>query len=174
MNLAPTASTTATLAMGDALAVALLDARGFTEEDFARSHPGGSLGRKLLLHVEDIMRTGEQLPRVTVDTSLHDGLIEMSAKGLGLTTVVDAEGRLLGVFTDGDLRRLLDKPFDLHESKMGDLMKRNPKNVQPKMLAAEAVHVMETSRVTALPVIDASGILVGALNVHDLFRAGVM
>jgi arabinose-5-phosphate isomerase len=174
LNLAPTASTTATLAMGDALAVALLDARGFTEEDFARSHPGGSLGRKLLLHVEDIMRTGEQLPRVTVDTSLHDGLIEMSAKGLGLTTVVDAEGRLLGVFTDGDLRRLLDKPFDLHESKMGDLMKRNPKNVQPKMLAAEAVHVMETSRVTALPVIDASGILVGALNVHDLFRAGVM
>jgi len=174
LNLAPTASTTATLAMGDALAVALLDARGFTEEDFARSHPGGSLGRKLLLHVEDIMRTGEQLPKVAVDTSLHDGLIEMSAKGLGLTTIVDAEGRLLGVFTDGDLRRLLDKPFDVHESKMGDLMKGNPKSVQPRMLAAEAVHVMETSRVTALPVIDASGILVGALNVHDLFRAGVM
>jgi arabinose-5-phosphate isomerase len=174
LNLAPTASTTATLAMGDALAVALLDARGFTEEDFARSHPGGSLGRKLLLHVEDIMRTGERLPTVTVDTSLHDGLIEMSAKGLGITTVIDAEGRLLGVFTDGDLRRLLDKPFDLHESKMGDLMKRNPKSVQPRMLAAEAVHVMETSRVTALPVIDASGTLIGALNVHDLFRAGVM
>jgi arabinose-5-phosphate isomerase len=174
LNLAPTASTTATLAMGDALAVALLDARGFTEEDFARSHPGGSLGRKLLLYVEDIMRTGERLPKVTVDTSLHDGLIEMSAKGLGITTIVDAEGRLLGVFTDGDLRRLLDKPFDLHKSKMGDLMKRNPKNVQPRMLAAEAVHVMETSHVTALPVIDTSGILVGALNVHDLFRAGVM
>ncbi|MFL6579030.1 MAG: SIS domain-containing protein, partial [Povalibacter sp.] len=105
LNLAPTASTTATLAMGDALAVALLDARGFTEEDFARSHPGGTLGRKLLLHVEDVMRTGEQLPRVTVDTSLHDGLVEMSAKGLGMTTVVDAEGRVLGIFTDGDLRR---------------------------------------------------------------------
>ncbi len=174
LNLAPTASTTATLAMGDALAVALLDARGFTEEDFARSHPGGSLGRKLLLHVEDVMRTGERLPKVTIDTSLHDGLIEMSAKGLGMTTVVDAQDRVLGVFTDGDLRRLLDKPFDLHDSKMGDLMKRNPKSVQPKMLAAEAVHVMETSRVTALPVVDEAGTLVGALNVHDLFRAGVM
>ncbi|HEY6642588.1 KpsF/GutQ family sugar-phosphate isomerase [Povalibacter sp.] len=174
LNLAPTASTTATLAMGDALAVALLDARGFTEEDFARSHPGGSLGRKLLLHVEDVMRTGERLPKVTVDTSLHDGLIEMSAKGLGMTTVVDTQDKVLGVFTDGDLRRLLDKPFDLHRSTMGDLMKRNPKSVQPRMLAAEAVHVMESSRITALPVIDASGTLVGALNVHDLFRAGVM
>lgn len=174
LNLAPTASTTATLAMGDALAVALLDARGFTEEDFARSHPGGSLGRKLLLHVEDVMRTGEQLPKVTIDTSLHDGLIEMSAKGLGMTTVVDDRNRVLGVFTDGDLRRLLDKPFDLHRSKMGELMKRDPKSVRPKMLATEAVHVMETSRVTALPVTDAEGTLVGALNVHDLFRAGVM
>ncbi len=174
LNLAPTASTTATLAMGDALAVALLDARGFTEEDFARSHPGGSLGRKLLLHVEDVMRTGEQLPKVVVDTSLHDGLIEMSAKGLGMTTVVDDHNRVLGVFTDGDLRRLLDKPFDVHRSKMGELMKRNPKSVQPKMLAAEAVHVMETARITALPVTDAEGTLVGALNVHDLFRAGVM
>ncbi len=159
--------------MGDALAVALLDARGFTEEDFARSHPGGTLGRKLLLHVEDVMRTGEQLPRVTVDTSLHDGLVEMSAKGLGMTTIVDAAGRMLGVFTDGDLRRLLDKPFNL-QSRMGDLMKSNAKSVRPKMLAAEAVHVMETSRITALPVVDESGQLVGALNVHDLFRAGVM
>lgn len=174
LNLAPTASTTATLAMGDALAVALLDARGFTEEDFARSHPGGSLGRKLLLHVEDVMRTGERLPKVTVDTSLHDGLIEMSAKGLGMTTIVDDRDRVLGVFTDGDLRRLLDKPFDLRRSKMGELMKRDPKSVQPKMLAAEAVHIMETSRITALPVTDAEGTLVGALNVHDLFRAGVM
>lgn len=174
LNLAPTASTTATLAMGDALAVALLDARGFTEEDFARSHPGGSLGRKLLLHVEDVMRSGEQLPRVTVDTSLHDGLTEMSAKGLGLTTIVDAQGRLLGVFTDGDLRRLLEKPFDLHQSRMGDLMKRNPKTAQARMLAAEAVQIMDSSRITALPVIDAEGRLVGALNVHDLFRAGVM
>ena len=174
LNLAPTASTTATLAMGDALAVALLDARGFTEQDFARSHPGGSLGRKLLLHVADVMRKGEQLPRVAVDTTLHDGLIEMSAKGLGMTTIVDGSGRVLGVFTDGDLRRLLGKPLDLHGSRMGDLMKPNPRTVQPQMLAAEAVHVMETSRITALPVVDTDGVLVGALNVHDLFRAGVM
>ena len=174
LNLAPTASTTATLAMGDALAVALLDARGFTEEDFARSHPGGSLGRKLLLHVEDVMRTGEQLPRVGMDTSLHDGLLEMSAKGLGMTTVVDDQNHVLGVFTDGDLRRLLDKPFDLHKSKMGDLMKRNPKSIQSRVLAAEAVQVMESSRITALPVVDTNGVLIGALNVHDLFRAGVV
>jgi arabinose-5-phosphate isomerase len=174
LNLAPTASTTATLAMGDALAVALLDARGFTEEDFARSHPGGNLGRRLLLHVEDVMRTGERLPRVSVDTSLQDGLIEMSDKGLGMTTVVDAGDHVLGVFTDGDLRRMLDKPFDLHRTRMGDVMTRNPKSIQPRMLAAEAVHVMETKRITALPVVDDSGVLVGALNVHDLFRAGVM
>lgn len=174
LNLAPTASTTATLAMGDALAVALLDARGFTEEDFARSHPGGSLGRRLLLHVEDVMRTGERLPRVSVDTSLQDGLIEMSRKGLGMTTVVDAGNHVLGVFTDGDLRRMLDKPFDLHQTRMGDVMTRNAKSVQPRMLAAEAVHVMETKQITALPVVDADGVLVGALNVHDLFHAGVM
>ena len=174
LNLAPTASTTATLAMGDALAVALLDARGFTEDDFARSHPGGSLGRRLLLHVADVMRTGERLPRVSVDTSLHDGLIEMSNKGLGMTTIVDAGDHVLGVFTDGDLRRMLDKPFDLHQTRMGEVMTRNPRSVQPRMLAAEAVHVMETKRITALPVVDETGVLVGALNVHDLFRAGVM
>ena len=174
LNLAPTASTTATLAMGDALAVALLDARGFTEEDFARSHPGGSLGRRLLLHVEDVMRTGEQLPKVTVDTSLRDGLLEMSRKGLGMTTVVDAADHVLGVFTDGDLRRMLDKPFDLQAARMGDVMTRSSKSVRPRMLAAEAVHVMETGRITALPVLDDAGVLVGALNVHDLFRAGVM
>ena len=174
LNLAPTASTTATLAMGDALAVALLDARGFTEEDFARSHPGGNLGRRLLLHVEDVMRTGERLPRVTVDTSLQDGLIEMSNKGLGMTTVVDAGNRVLGVFTDGDLRRMLDKPFDLRQTRMGDVMTRNATSIQPRMLAAEAVHIMETKHITALPVVDGSGVLVGALNVHDLFHAGVM
>ena len=174
LNLAPTASTTATLAMGDALAVALLDARGFTEEDFARSHPGGSLGRRLLLHVEDVMRTGEQLPKVRVETSLRDGLVEMSHKGLGMTTIVDADDHVLGVFTDGDLRRMLDKPFDLQAARMGDVMTRSSKFVKPRMLAAEAVHVMETSRITALPVLDDAGVLVGALNVHDLFRAGVM
>ena len=174
LNLAPTASTTATLAMGDALAVALLDARGFTEEDFARSHPGGSLGRKLLLHVEDVMRTGSQLPRVAAETSLHDGLVEMSAKGLGMTAIIDAAGKALGVFTDGDLRRLLDRPLDVYRLKMGEVMRIKPKSVRPKMLAAEAVHVMETNRITALLVIDDDGVLVGALNVHDLFRAGVM
>ena len=174
LNLAPTASTTATLAMGDALAVALLEARGFTEEDFARSHPGGTLGRRLLLHVEDVMRTGDQLPAVTVDTLLRDGLIEMSRKGLGMTTIVDADRRVLGVFTDGDLRRILDKPLDLRSTRMGDVMTVNPKTVRPRMLAAEAVHVMETTRITALPVLDETGKLIGALNVHDLFRAGVM
>jgi arabinose-5-phosphate isomerase len=174
LNLAPTASTTATLAMGDALAVALLDARGFTEEDFARSHPGGSLGRKLLLHVEDVMRTGERLPRVHAADSLHDGLVEMSAKGLGMTAVVDTNGRALGVFTDGDLRRLLDRPIDIHRITMGEVMKANPKSVRPRMLAAEAVHVMETNRITALLVTSEDGMLAGALNVHDLFRAGVM
>ena len=174
LNLAPTASTTATLAMGDALAVALLEARGFTEEDFARSHPGGALGRRLLLHVEDVMRTGDQLPHVTVDTLLRDGLLEMSSKGLGMTTIVDAEQRVLGVFTDGDLRRILDREVDLRSTRMGEVMTRNPKFAEPRMLAAEAVHIMETTRITALPVLDATGKLVGALNVHDLFRAGVM
>lgn len=174
LNLAPTASTTATLAMGDALAVALLDARGFTEEDFARSHPGGNLGRRLLLHVEDVMRTGERLPRVSVDTSLQDGLIEMSDKGLGMTTIVDADDHVLGVFTDGDLRRMLGKPFDLHQTRMGEVMTRHASSIRPRMLAAEAVHLMEMKRITALPVVDDAGVLVGALNVHDLFRAGVM
>lgn len=174
LNLAPTASTTATLAMGDALAVALLEARGFTEEDFARSHPGGTLGRRLLLHVDDVMRTGDQLPIVAADTSLHDGLVEMSRKGLGMTTILDARQRLVGVFTDGDLRRMLGQPVDLQAATMGSLMNRTPRSIRPRMLAAEAVHVMETGRITALPVVDDAGHLVGALNVHDLLRAGVM
>lgn len=173
LNLAPTASTTAMLAMGDALAIALLEARGFTEEDFARSHPGGSLGRRLLLHVADVMRTGDQLPAVSPDTKLRDGLLEMSRKGLGMTTIVDADRRVIGIFTDGDLRRVLDKPFDADQP-MQAVMTPNPKTCRPRMLAAEAVHIMETSRITALPVVDDAGALVGALNVHDLFRAGVM
>lgn len=173
LNLAPTASTTAMLAMGDALAVALLDARGFTEEDFARSHPGGSLGRRLLLHVADVMRTGTELPTVGPDVPLREGLLEMSRKGLGMTTVVDSDNRVVGVFTDGDLRRVLDKHFDPDQS-MKDVMTASPKTLRPRMLAAEAVHIMETHRITALPVIDESGVLVGALNVHDLLRAGVM
>ena len=173
LNLAPTASTTATLAMGDALAVALLDARGFTEEDFARSHPGGSLGRRLLLHVADVMRTGDQLPAVNLQAKLRDGLLEMSRKGLGMTTIVDEHKHIIGVFTDGDLRRILDKSFN-PDVPMAEVMTPKPKTIKPRMLAAEAVHIMETSRITALPVIDDAGVLVGALNVHDLLRAGVM
>ncbi|HKQ81980.1 MAG TPA: KpsF/GutQ family sugar-phosphate isomerase [Steroidobacteraceae bacterium] len=174
LNLAPTASTTATLAMGDALALAVLEARGFTEEDFARSHPGGTLGRRLLLHVADVMRTGEHLPRVAPDATLRDGLLEMTAKGLGMTTIVDDQDHVLGVFTDGDLRRALDKGIDVHLVTMREVMTSKPRAAQPQMLAAEAVHLMESARITALPVIDGSHRLVGALNVHDLFRAGVM
>jgi len=174
LNLAPTASTTATLAMGDALAVAVLEARGFTEQDFARSHPGGNLGRRLLLHVRDVMRTGDQLPTTTAQTNLRDGLLEMTRKALGMTTVIDADRRLVGVFTDGDLRRALDRSLDLKVVSMQDVMTRNPKAVRADMLAVEAVHIMETSNITALPVVDTDGLLVGALNVHDLFRAGVM
>jgi len=174
LNLAPTASTTATLAMGDALAVAVLEARGFTEEDFARSHPGGSLGRRLLLHVDEVMRTGDDLPAVGPDTPLGAGLLEMSRKGLGMTTIVDEARRVIGVFTDGDLRRALDKLVDVHATRMRDVMTANPKMARPRMLAAEAVHLMETYRITALPVVDDAGTLVGALNVHDLLRAGVM
>ena len=174
LNLAPTASTTATLAMGDALAVAVLEARGFTQDDFARSHPGGSLGRRLLLHVEDVMRTGEDLPMVGPDTLLRDGLLEMSRKGLGMTTIVEDGRRVTSVFTDGDLRRALDRQSDPHRTRMHEVMTPEPKVARPRMLAAEAVHIMETYRITALPVVDDAGLLVGALNVHDLLRAGVM
>ena len=174
LNLAPTTSTTVTLALGDALAVAILEARGFTHEDFARSHPGGSLGRRLLLHVADVMRRGERLPKVRPDASLRDALAEMSRGALGMTAVVDERDRLLGVFTDGDLRRLLDRPTDIHKITIGEVMKTSPQSARPRMLAAEAVHIMESKHITALPVIDDDGVLVGALNVHDLFHAGVM
>ena len=174
LNLAPTASTTAALAMGDALAVAILEARGFTEEDFARSHPGGTLGRRLLLHVDEVMRHGDELPAVGPDTPLSAGLLEMSRKGLGMTTVVDGQRRVIGVFTDGDLRRALDRQLDIHATRMRDVMTVNCKVARPRMLAAEAVHLMEAHRITALPVVDDDGTLVGALNVHDLLRAGVM
>jgi arabinose-5-phosphate isomerase len=173
LNLAPTASTTATLAMGDALAVAVLEARGFTEQDFARSHPGGTLGRKLLLHVEDLMRTGDAVPRSAPEAPLSAGLLEMSRKGLGMTVVVDASGRVLGVFTDGDLRRALDRQIDVHATDMRSVMTAQGRSIGPKELAAEAVRLMEVHRITALPVVDA-GRLVGALNVHDLMRAGVV
>jgi arabinose-5-phosphate isomerase len=174
LNLAPTASTTAALAMGDALAVAVLEARGFTEEDFARSHPAGSLGRRLLLHVEEVMRRGEELPAVGPDTLLSAGLLEMSRKGLGMTTILDERGRVLGIFTDGDLRRALDRQIDVHATAMRELMTPRGKVAKPRMLAAEAVRLMQEHRITALPVVDDEGRLVGALNVHDLLRAGVM
>jgi arabinose-5-phosphate isomerase len=174
LNLAPTASTTATLAMGDALAVAVLEARGFTRDDFARSHPGGALGRQLLLHVEDLMRTGTALPRVAPDDPLSAGVLEMTRKGLGMTVVVDAEERILGVFTDGDLRRALEGQIDVHGTPMRAVMKSPGKRIGPRELAAAAVHLMEVHRITALPVADSAGKLVGALNVHDLMRAGVV
>jgi arabinose-5-phosphate isomerase len=174
LNLAPTASTTATLAMGDALAVALLESRGFTAEDFARSHPGGALGKRLLLLVEDLMHTGDAIPRVSADTPLAGGLLEMSQKGLGMTAVVGADGNIEGVFTDGDLRRAFAKNLDVHSTMMKDVMTRAGKTIGPGQLAAEAVRILEQNKITALLVIDETGALVGALNVHDLLRAGVM
>ena len=173
-NLAPTTSTTTALALGDALAVAVLEARGFSAEDFARRHPGGTLGRRLLLHVEDIMRTGSAVPRVTPDTLLASGLVEMSAKGLGLTAVVDADDRVLGVFSDGDLRRALDRRTDVHAATMRQAMTTGARTIGPRELAATAALLMETHRVTALLVVDAQQQLIGALNVHDLMRAGVV
>ena len=173
LNLAPTASTTAMLALGDALAVALLEARGFTPQDFARSHPGGTLGRKLLLHVSDVMRTGEHLPVVSPSALLSEGLVVMSRKGLGMCVIVD-QGRMLGVFTDGDLRRALDQHADVHRTTMREVMTAPGKSVRAGELAAEAAHLMEKHRITALPVIDEAGVLIGAFNVHDLLRAGVL
>lgn len=174
LNLAPTASTSAALAMGDALAIALLEARGFTAEDFALSHPGGSLGRKLLLRVGDLMHTGDEIPQVTEHTSLSDGLLEMTSKGLGMTGISDADGKLLGVFTDGDLRRTLDHGVDIRAATMADVMTRGCKTASAEMLAAEAVHLLEQYKISALLVVDADDRVIGALNIHDLFRAGVM
>jgi arabinose-5-phosphate isomerase len=174
LGLAPTASTTAALVMGDALAVALLEARGFTSEDFARSHPAGALGRRLLLHISDIMHVGDEVPRVPADASLRDALVEMSRKRLGMTAVVDTESRLLGVFTDGDLRRALDSSSDLRGLTVLDAMTRQPKTFGPDKLAVEAARLMEEFKITALVVIDAEQRVVGALNIHDLLRARVV
>ncbi len=174
LNLAPTASTTATLAMGDALAVALLKCRGFTAEDFALSHPSGSLGKRLLLRVEDIMRSGADVPRTGPAVRLRDGLMEMTEKGLGMTAVVDDDGAVLGVFTDGDLRRALDRGVDVHTTAMREIMHADCKTVAPEVLAMEAVHILEENKITSLLVVDGNERLVGALNVHDLFRAGIM
>ncbi|NOR37351.1 MAG: KpsF/GutQ family sugar-phosphate isomerase [Woeseiaceae bacterium] len=174
LNLAPTASTTATLAMGDALAVALLKIRGFTAEDFAMSHPSGSLGKRLLLRVADVMRSGDDVPKVTADVLLSEGLMEMTQKGLGMTAVVDADENILGIFTDGDLRRALDAGVDVRKTAMHEIMHTKCKTTTSDILAAEAVNVMEENKITGLLVTDEGGRLVGALNIHDLFRAGIM
>jgi len=174
LNLAPTASTTATLAMGDALAVALLKKRGFTAEDFARSHPSGSLGKRLLLRVSDVMRTGDRVPAVSPDVSLRDALLEMTDKGLGMTAIVDADRRILGIFTDGDLRRTLDAGADIRATIIRDVMHANCKTIDQDVLAAEALHVLEQNKITGLLVADEDGLLIGALNIHDLFREGLM
>jgi arabinose-5-phosphate isomerase len=174
LNLAPTASTTAQLALGDALAVALLDARGFREEDFARSHPGGALGRKLLTHVRDIMRSGDAVPRVTAQTGFTDMMREMSVKGLGATAVVDDVGRPLAIFTDGDLRRAIERGIDLRGLHAADVSSAGPRTVRVDALAVEAAGVMELARVTTLLVVDETGVLVGALNTNDLLRAKVI
>lgn len=174
LGLAPTASTTAALAMGDALAVALLDARGFTAEDFALSHPGGRLGRRLLLRIDDLMHTGEAIPRVDEKTPLADALLEMTRKGLGMTAVVDDHTRVTGIFTDGDLRRALDKAIDVHTTPVSAVMTPSPQCIQPGLLAAEALAMMEQHSINALLVTDADQQVVGALNMHDLLRAGVV
>lgn len=174
LGLAPTSSTTATLAMGDALAVAMLEARGFTAEDFARSHPGGRLGRRLLLLIKDIMHTGTAIPKVQENALLKEALMEMSRKGLGMTAVVDTQQALLGVFTDGDLRRHLDEQVNVHTTPIAQLMTRHCKTVHSDKLAAEALQIMEAHKINALLVVDDQGTLVGALNMHDLLRAGVV
>jgi len=175
LGLAPTSSTTAALVMGDALAVALLEARGFTSEDFARSHPAGDLGRRLLLHIRDVMHAGDDVPRVAAAASLTEALVEMSRKRLGMTAIVDADQRLLGVFTDGDLRRALDDArIDLRSVGVAELMSRTPKTIAADQLAVEAAHLMETHQISALVVVDDAHRVVGALNIHDLLRARVV
>lgn len=174
LGLAPTSSTTAALAMGDALAIALLQARGFTEADFARSHPGGSLGRRLLLHVADIMRHGAAIPRVLEDASLNEALLEMTRKGLGMTAVVDVEDHIIGIFTDGDLRRTLDQGLDIRNAQVREVMTPGCVTLPARSLAAEALKLMDQKRINALLVADEHNRLVGALNMHDLLNAGVI
>jgi len=174
LNLAPTASTTAQLAMGDALAVALLDARGFKAEDFARSHPGGALGRKLLTHVSDVMRAGDAVPRVGVSASFSDLMREMSAKGLGATAIVDAQNSVLGIFTDGDLRRWVERGVDLRDKTAQDVMHAGPATISADALAVDAVELMELRQITSVLVVDTDGRLCGAVNTNDLMRAKVI
>ena len=174
LGLAPTTSTTAALAMGDALAIALLEARGFSAEDFARSHPGGRLGRRLLLRIGDVMHTGADVPRVGADQNVSSALVEMTRARLGMAVVVDGNDRVLGVFTDGDLRRTLEGGIDMNRVRIEEVMTRDCATVSPELLAAEAVNLMQRRAVSALPVVDGAMRLVGALNVHDLLRAGVL
>lgn len=174
LDLAPTSSTTATLVMGDALAIALLEARGFTAEDFAFSHPGGALGRKLLLRVSDIMHSGDEIPRVAADASLSQALMVMTDKGFGMTTVMDANNHLLGIYTDGDLRRSIDKGIDIRSAKVGELMNTTPKSLRDNTLAAEALQVMEQAKINVLLITDEQKNLVGVLKINDILRAGVI
>ena len=173
MNLAPTASTSAALAMGDAIAVALLEKRGFTKEDFAKSHPGGSLGKQLLLSVEDIMHTGDEIPKVYETDKLASGLIEMSEKALGMTVIINEKDDLVGIFTDGDLRRTLESKVDIQNTNMNEVMKKNPYVIKKETLAYNAVAKIQEKKITSLVVVDGKKVI-GALNIHDLFRAGVM
>lgn len=174
LNLAPTASTTAALALGDALAISLLEARGFSEEDFARTHPGGALGKRLLIRVAELMHRGDRLPCVSEDASLHDALFEMTRKGLGATAIVDAENKLIGIFTDGDLRRTLEKNADLRGVAVASVMTRNPLTMRSDKLAAEAAQLMQARRITCVLIVDDDNRLVGAIHTHDLLRAGVI
>jgi arabinose-5-phosphate isomerase len=173
LDLAPTSSTTVALVMGDALAIALLEARGFSAEDFAFSHPGGALGRKLLLKVHDIMHQGREIPRVAPQTPIREALLEMTAKGFGMTTITNGNGHLAGIFTDGDLRRALDKGIDFHSTSIADFMTTRCKTVTPDVLAAEALRVMEESKITTLVVVDHDARPIGVINLHDLLRAGI-
>lgn len=174
LNLAPTSSTTVTLAVGDALAVALYKARGFNAEDFARSHPGGKLGRRLLLYVSDIMHTGENIPAVTNEATLRAGLLEMTSKGLGMVSVIDQDNKLVGILTDGDLRRILNKGTDVYTAKITDVMTPDPRTTTPDRLAAEIVQMMRTQSINGLVVVDSENHVVGALNMHDLLRSGIV
>ncbi len=173
LNLAPTSSTTVTLVMGDALAIALLEARGFTANDFALSHPGGALGRRLILKIDSIMHTGDSIPKITLGSALSSALLEMSSKTLGMTTVVDQDGVLAGIFTDGDLRRAIDRGIDIHQCPIDDIMTSNCRTIKPGMMAAEALRIMEDNKITVLVAVNDSGQPVGVIHTHDLLKAGV-
>ncbi|MFT6164578.1 MAG: arabinose-5-phosphate isomerase [Zhongshania aliphaticivorans] len=173
LNLAPTSSTTVTLVMGDALAIALLEARGFTANDFALSHPGGALGRRLILKIDSIMHTGDSIPKIRLGSALSGALLEMSSKTLGMTTVVDHAGVLAGIFTDGDLRRAIDRGIDIHKCPIDDIMTRNCRTIKPGTMAAEALRIMEDNKITVLVAVNEDGQPVGVIHTHDLLKAGV-